>query len=182
MKRSCLVLLVCLLFTLASFAQQNAADVPPGREDVERYLDAMHSREMMKDMFAAMAKTLHQMNHEKVAKTPNLPPGAEERLNKMTDSIFADFPTEKYLDLMIPVFQKHYTKNDLESVIAFYSTSAGQKMLKEMPGVMTDAMKASTTLIHDTAANAEQRVQDEIAQLQKENNKDSKTGTPPSSN
>jgi hypothetical protein len=64
MKRIALGLLACLMFTSIGFAQQNATDTPASTEDIQRYLDAVHSREMMQNMLSAMTKQMHQMVHE----------------------------------------------------------------------------------------------------------------------
>jgi hypothetical protein len=182
MKRSCLVLLVFLLLAPVSFAQQDAADQPASAEDIQRYLNVMHTTDMIKSTVETMQKTMRQIVHDQLAKTTNLPPDAEARLNKMVGDMYSDFPTDKFMQAIVPVYQKHFTKSEIEALIAFYSSPAGQKMIKEMPGLMADTMKASTGILQDMMAKATQRVQDEIAELQKENNKDSKPGTQPSSN
>jgi hypothetical protein len=38
---------ICMCLGGGSVARQNAADAPASKEDVERYLQVMHSREMM---------------------------------------------------------------------------------------------------------------------------------------
>jgi len=59
MKRIFLALAVCLFFAMTGVAQQSPADAPATREDVQRYLDVMHSREMMGQMVEAMSKPMH---------------------------------------------------------------------------------------------------------------------------
>jgi hypothetical protein len=182
MKRSWLVLLAFFLVTPLSFAQQNAADHPASAEDIQRYLDVMHTSDMIKTVLETMHQSVQQMIHDQLAKTSNLPPDAEMRVNKAVGDMYQDFPVDKFLQAMIPVYQKHFTKGDIDALIAFYSSPIGQKTLKELPGVMADGMKASTGIVQDMMAKAMQRAQDKIAELQKENSKDSKPGAQPSSN
>ena len=46
------------------------------------------------------------------------------------------------LDDMIPVYQKHLTKSDVDEMIKFYSTPTGQKFLREMPAMTAEGMEA----------------------------------------
>jgi hypothetical protein len=167
MKRPVLALLACLLFASISFAQQTDANAPASKADIERYLDVMHSRQMMKDMMEVMAVQMHKMVHEQILKQPNLPPDAEERLNKLTDGVYKEMPIDELIDVMIPVYQKHLTKGDVDGLVAFYSSPTGEKMLKEMPAIMSESMQAASGVMQDMMAKMTQRVNDEIAQMQK---------------
>ena len=182
MKRSVFVslaVLVCLLFASVSFAQQNAADAPASKEGVERYLDAMHTRDQMKNVLDIMTKQMHQMTHEQVQKQANLPSDFEARENKMMDDMFRNFPTEDLLQVMIPVYQKHFTKGDIDALVAFYSSPTGQKFLKEQPAIMAESMQAASGIVQKMMAKATQRVQDDIAQLQKSNDGSSEKKSTP---
>jgi uncharacterized protein len=147
MKRIALGLLACLMFTSIGFAQQNATDAPASTEDIQRYLDAVHSREMMQNMLSAMTKQMHQMVHEQVLKEKNLPPDFETRTDKMMDDFFKDFPYEAIEQAMVPVYQKHFTKVEIDALVAFYTAPTGQKILKEMPEVTAEAMQASAGIV-----------------------------------
>src|SRR5271155_4847381 len=101
MKRCALAVLACLLFASISFAQQGAADAPASKQDIEKYLDTMHARDMMKSTMAAMTKQMHQMTHGQLEKQPNLPPDFEARMDKMMDDMIKDFPIDDLLKAMI---------------------------------------------------------------------------------
>jgi hypothetical protein len=167
MKRPALALLACLLFASFSFAQQTDANAPASKADVERYLDAVHSRQMMKDMMEVMTVQVHKMIHEQMLKQPNLPPDAEERLDKLVGNVYKDMPIDELIDVMIPVYQKHLTKGDVDGLVAFYSSPTGEKMLKEMPAIMTESLQAATGILQEMQAKMMQRINDEIAQMQK---------------
>lgn len=168
MKRTALAFVVCLLLASVSFAQQNPADAPASKEDIQRYLDAMHTRDLLKTMMQAMTKQMHQMVHDMIKDQKNLPPDFEERMFKNTDSMWEDFPVDEYLDAVAPVYQRHLAKGDVDALVAFYSTPTGQKMVKEMPAMTAESMQAASGIMRKLMAKAMQRVQDEIAQLQKE--------------
>ena len=182
MKRPALVLLACLLFASISFAQQNDANAPASKADVERFLDAMHTRDMTKSMMNAMTVQMHKMVHEQVLKQPNLPADSEERLNKLTDSVYKEMPVDKLIDVMIPVYQKHFTKGDMDALVAFYSSPTGEKMVKEMPAIMSESMQAASGILQEMMAKMTQRVNDEIAQMQKSDDGKSNKPSPSTPN
>ena len=80
---------------------------------------------------------------------------------------------------MIPASQEHLTKGDIDALTAFYSTPTGQKILKETPAVTADAMQAASGIIHKMEAKMQERVQSEIAQVQKESDGNSKQQSTP---
>lgn len=168
MKRSILVFGVFLLFASPNFAQQSAADAPASKEDIQRYLDTMHVRDMMTTVMDSMTKSMHQMVHQMVEKQPNLPADFELRVTKMTDDMLKDLPIDELLDAMVPVYEKHLTKGDVDALIAFYSGPTGQKILKEMPAMTSEAMQAASGVTQKMMTKMMERVQTEIAQMQKE--------------
>jgi hypothetical protein len=62
MKRFALAILLSAFLASVSFAQQDPSDAPVSREDVEKYLDTMHARDLMKSTLDAVTKQMHQMN------------------------------------------------------------------------------------------------------------------------
>lgn len=167
MKRTALALLVCLVFGSVSFAQQTDANAPASKADVERYLDAMHTRDMMKNVMEAMTVQMHKIVHEQLQKQPNLPADAEERLNKSSDKMLKEMPYDELIDAMIPVYQKHLTKGDVDALVAFYSSATGEKVLKEMPAMMSESMQAASGVMQKMTAKITQQIDDEIAQMPK---------------
>ena len=177
MKRSALLLIACLLLGSASFAQQNPADAPASKADIEKYLDVLHTRDLMKTMLDAMSKQMHQMIAEQLKKDPAMTPEMQARTNKMMDDIIKGMPIDDLIDAMIPVYQKHFTKGNIDDLLAFYSTPTGQKLVKELPAISTEAMQAVMPISQRMMATAMQRAKDELAQMQKENDPSEKKQT-----
>jgi hypothetical protein len=63
MKRILMVAVV-LLWACGNVAAQNPADSPATKEDVQKYLQTVSSKESLEKMMEAMSKPLHQMVHE----------------------------------------------------------------------------------------------------------------------
>src|SRR6202142_1894536 len=133
MKRAALGLVVVLIMASVSFGQQNPTDAPASKEDIQRYLDAMHTREMVKSMMETMTKQMHKMTHEMLQKQSNVPADFEARENKTLDDMFKDFPIDELIDAMIPVYKKHMENNDVNVLLPFYSSPKGQKIIGNLP-------------------------------------------------
>lgn len=180
MKRFVVVMMVFLFSSSIGFAQQDLTDPPATKEDVQRYLDAMHAREMMTKVVNAMTAPMHQMLHEQFEKDKDkLPADFEARMNKQIDDYLQNFPWDDILQSMVSVYQKHFTKGDIDHLVAFYSTPTGQKLLREMPAITAESMQAMMPILKKNIDSLTQNVQQQvIAMLQESKNKTGQAPTP----
>jgi hypothetical protein len=169
MKRIAVLIILILGLAGDCRAQQTSADAPASKEDIQKYLEVMHSKDMMAQMAGAMSKPMHQMIHEQYLKNQDkLPPDFEKRLNKVMDDFMATVPWDQMLDNMVPVYQKHLTKGDVDALTAFYSTPTGQKILKELPQITAEAMQNIMPLMQKSMESMNQRLQQETDAMLKE--------------
>lgn len=172
MKRVLCFLAAVLALSWTSLAQTNAADSPATREDVQRYLQVVHSQDMAKKMAGAMSQGMRQLLHQQYLKHKDeLPPDYETRMTAMMNDLLNDMPWDDMIQAMAPVYQKHFTKGDIDSLIAFYSSPTGDKLLREMPAIMAEAMQSMTPIMTKYMETVQQRLQKEtdtmIAQSRK---------------
>lgn len=177
MRSVLLSVVLCLGLVPVAFAQ-NDLSAPATREDIEHYLNVIHSQQMAQQMVAAMAGPMHKMVHDQYLKNQDkLPADFEQREMKVLDEMFQNMPLDEMMQAMIPVYQKHFTKGDVDALIAFYSSPTGQKMLHELPSIMSEAMESMTPLMEKYMETVKLRIQDEFAealkQLDKKNNQGS---------
>jgi len=167
MKRLLIAVSLCLVFFLTGFAQPND-NAPATKEDVQRYLEVMHSHEMMQQMVDTMSKQMHQMLQQQFLKDQDkLPPGFEDRMTKLVDDMFRNMPWDEMMQAMIPAYQKHLTRGDVNHLVAFYSTPTGQKLVREMPSMMADAMQSMMPIMQNYMEKVQDRVQVETANAMK---------------
>jgi uncharacterized protein len=162
MKRFLVAAILCISFACCGLAQDTAANAPATKEDVERYLEAIHSHDMMQKMMDAMAKPMHQMVHDRYLKDKDkLPPDFETRMNKRMDEMMKDMPFDEMMQAMVPAYQKHFTKGDMDSLVVFYTSPTGQKLLREMPAIAAEAMTAMMPIMRDHIDATSRRLQQE---------------------
>jgi hypothetical protein len=172
MKRLFVTVIFCLAFTCSGLAQDNSAAAPATKEDVERYFQVIHSHDMIQNMIAAMSKPMHQSVHDQFMKDKDkLPPDFESRMNKIMDDMMKDMPFDEMMAAMVPTYQKHFTKGDIDALVSFYSTQTGQKVLREMPAIMGESMQTMMPIMRQHMDEINQRVQQAVTDMLKDSQK-----------
>jgi len=55
---------------------------------------------------------------------------------------FTERATSDIIDLVLPIYERHLTEEDLKNMIIFYKSPTGMKMAKETPFIMQESMQA----------------------------------------
>ena len=168
MKRFLVAAILCVSFAYSGLAQDTGANAPASREDVERYLQAVHSHDMMQKIMETMAKSMQQMTHERYLKDKDkLPPDFEARTNKMMNDMMKDMPFDEMMQAMVPTYQKHFTKGDIDALVAFYTSPTGQKLLRETPAITGEAMTAMMPILRQHMDAMSRRLQQQTDEMMK---------------
>ena len=62
---------------------------------------------------------------------------------------------DEMIELITPVYEKYLTAEDLESIIKFYKSPAGKKLLEAQPKIMKDSMIVMKVYAQKKLATAE---------------------------
>ena len=174
MKKSTCLVCVLFLFALSSFVSAQAAgnDEAPDKADVMKFLDLMHARAQMQQVLAGMATQMKQGAEAGFKqKVPDATPEQLAKVDKMFDTLFAALPMDEMIDAIVPIYQKHLTKADLAAVTAFYSSPSGQKILKELPSIMSESMQAGGAIGQRALAAKGEELDRQLDELAKESKK-----------
>jgi hypothetical protein len=136
------------LFVLALLAPLSVAQTPdtPSREEVLKLMDILGSRKQMKAAMDGMGDVMSRgMLDEMKKKVPNATPEQEKMMTEFVAGIRQDVLSvmnqDDLLELIIPIYQKHLTKQEVKMVTEFYSSPAGQAFVQKMPLVLSEAMQ-----------------------------------------
>ena len=165
-----LTLLVLLLGGAFAFAQQPVLEAPATREDVLQLFSVMQINQQMHAMIDVMMKEQKNLVHDAARrKNPQITQQDLARIDRMMDETVKDFPVEGLLDDMVPVYQKHLTKTDVSAMSTFYSSPTGQKLLREMPAMTSEAMQAAYGRLQKQMEIISERAEKAIRENEKQN-------------
>lgn len=170
MKCGAILLVVLSLLSTVSFAQQPAGD-QPSRDELMKMFDVLRVRQQTANvMETVLAQMKQQLEGDIQKRYPNLSPEAQAKLEGSISDAVNLYPVNEMLDDLIPVYQKHLTREDVDAIVGFYSSPAGQHFLDKMPMMTQEAMKTMMTKLQVRSAEYAEKVQkqaDELAEPKK---------------
>jgi hypothetical protein len=134
-----------LTLSLCAGAQTTVSIAPDAasKEDVKKLFDVMASREQMDKMMRQVFAQMQSLNRDEMKKRrPDITEAELARFDRQSEDVIKNFPLDAMLSDMVPVYQRHFTKSDIDALVAFYSSPPGQKFLHEMPAVTAETMRA----------------------------------------
>lgn len=122
-----IVTLFFVLYTLVSFGQENSSY----RSSLMKLIQISGSELAYKGAVSQMISMFKQQQS-------NVP---EEFWNELSAEMNRDV-TNQLLNLLVPVYQKHLTEQDILGVVAFYKTPVGKKFAEKTPLITQESMTA----------------------------------------
>lgn len=165
MKRL-LIVLACLAFSVSALAQ--ILDEPASKDDVILYLRTMHAHDMLEKTMQVQSRSMQQLVREQVLKEKgSVPPEFDAHFQKTMDELVRGMPVDEITEAMIPAYQKHFTKGEIEAMNTFYSSPIGQKVLQELPAVMQEGAQAAMPIMSKYLSEWNDRMQQELKEMEK---------------
>jgi uncharacterized protein len=145
MKMRLVLSTCCLALSLGAGAQTTVAIAPDAasKGDVKKLFDVMASREQMSQLMQQVFAQMRKMNREEIKKRrPEMTEADLTRMDEQSEDLIKNFPLDEMLNDMIPIYQRHFSKSEIDALTAFYSSPPGQKFLHEMPAVTAETMRS----------------------------------------
>lgn len=156
-------LLVTLAFAVATPALAQApkpvdpAALAQARVFLDKSGSAAISQQMVSGVLAAQKAALERAN-----------PGKTAEINEVIALMQAEFAKEipAMIDAMASVYARHFTKDELTEVSAFYDSPVGRKMVKEMPQIVSETMTVAQTFGQKIAGEVLTKLKPELDKRQ----------------
>jgi hypothetical protein len=155
-------------------ASEAASSEPATRDDVILYLRTMHSHDMMQKMMEMQSKSMQQLLRAELEQDNAVPPDFDVHFKKAMGELIKGMPVDEMTQAMIPAYQHHFTKGDIEAMNAFYASPVGQKVLEELPVVTQEGMQDMMPILNKYLTAWRERMHNEF--------KDAAKTPPPSKN
>ena len=114
---------------LALGATGQALAAQPSEQQVRQLFEVMHMSQVFGQMNAQMASVMTQA-------APCVPASYWQGFIDANG-------TQQLLSRMVPIYQSHFTADDVAGLLKFYQSPLGQKVIAQMPLAMAEGMKAS---------------------------------------
>ena len=161
MKHLSISFVVLLLAASMTFAQQpSPGDAPATKEDIQHLFDVMQIHQQMHQVMDAMMKQQSTLIHETLKKRyPQSSADRIARADQLIAETMKDMPMDAMLDDMIPIYQRHFSKTDIDAMSTFYASPTGQKMMREMPALTSESMQVSYARMQKQVDAIQQRAE-----------------------
>jgi hypothetical protein len=127
------------------------ADQQPSRAQLDNLFEVMKVREQMASMTKLMPEVMQKAFTDQITQRekdhPEMTPTTEEQkkaagkvMNKYLERVMNLYTGDEMLDDMAGLYQKYLTRSDVDAMIGFYSSPAGQHALEIGPVVMKEFM------------------------------------------
>jgi hypothetical protein len=102
-------------------------------------LDAMTDEQLVRKLLeatgaATLGKQVGDSMLDTFKKMPNLPPGFLEKFKENLNA-------EDLIELIVPIYRKHYEHKTLIAAIRFYQSDAGRAIVKTLPAITAESME-----------------------------------------
>lgn len=128
--------------------KKQAAAIPaatkPTDAQVRKLLQLLRVRDDLQATLDSMR--LHMQREAEQAfrgEFPNPSPGQLQAVKGIVDESFQEVSLDDLIEDLVPVYQRHLTRSDVQALVAFYSSGPGQKILREQPAMIKESMQAA---------------------------------------
>ena len=124
--------------------QQQAPNTAPlpadaaSKEQLKKLFEVIGVQKQMQSILTSMTSSMQQM----MPSAGELSEKQKDGMSKLQAELFGKILSpqfiDSYLDMMVPAYQRHFTKSEVDQIIAFYSSPAGQKFVNEQPALLQE--------------------------------------------
>jgi uncharacterized protein len=128
-------------------AEETFAPDAPTHDQVMTLLDLLQVRRSMTVMMDGMKQAMKQAAEKAFReRVPDPSPEQLEALHGMIDDAIGEIPMDEMVEAVVPIYRQHLSKSDVEEMIRFYGGPVGQKLLREQPQMLQEAIRAGAAI------------------------------------
>lgn len=161
------LLLSLLIFSSSLYAEQNTK-----QQKIDELISVMNLDSMVDSMYGQIEGMMKGMSDQMGVK-PSEQAIFDKYYGDMTTVLKTEMSWAKMQPMMVNVYDKHFSEQEIADMLAFYKTDTGQKILEKMPVVMQESMQMSQSLMKDAMPKIQtlaQQLSDELEQSRSESN------------
>jgi uncharacterized protein len=161
-------LVVLVLSCSAAFGQSTV----PSEASIKELLELTQQSRKLTDSVTAQMDQFMTSAIAQVTKGEKLEGDAQKMVDQdkaeITKMMHDVLDYDKVLPMNVQVYQKSFTQAEVDGLIAFYKTPAGQALISKMPGVVENTLAEMRTMIAPITQRIQQMQQSLMVEMQKE--------------
>jgi hypothetical protein len=140
-----------------STAQQTATIDPEKEADIRSLMELVGARDMVQD---GVSNSTEQYRDKLLASVPNNEKG-QAFVNAFVDAYQKKLDLDQITGQLVSVYDKHFTDDEIKSLLQFYGSPLGQKVAAEMPKISREIQVQSRTAGAKAAKEALQALKEQ---------------------
>jgi hypothetical protein len=171
------ILPLLLLCGSIAFAADNASPTspapsnPPSEASVKQLLEVAQARKLIDSVMAQM-DNLMQQSIAQATQGQKIPPKVQKDIDTRRGEMIAMMKElldwTKLEPMYLRVYQKTFSQQEVDGMIAFYKTPAGQAVIGKMPAVMQNTIEEMQQLMGPVMQKMQKLQQDVVAGMKPE--------------
>ena len=152
----------------------HAADPPPSDASVKQLLEVTQAHKLLDSTMAQMNGFMTQMMQQATQGqkiTPQIQKDIEKRQSQMTADLKELLDWNKLEPMYTRIYQKSFTQQEVDGIIGFYKTTAGQAVINKMPVVLQNTLSEMQQMMDPMIQRMRQDQQAIVAEIQAEKEK-----------
>lgn len=143
-----------------STAQAKTID-PVKESDIRSLLELIGARDQVQEAVNSLSE---QYREKLVASVPDNEKG-QAFINSFIESYQKKFDVDQVTEQIVGIYDKHYTDDEIKTLLQFYGSPIGQKVAAETPKIMREIQAASRSVGTAAAKEALQTLREENPQI-----------------
>lgn len=136
-------------------SQTPAKSIDPAKDaDIRSLMELVGARDLVQE---AVTNTTEQYREKLVATVPNNERG-QAFINAFADAYQKKFDVDEVTEELVAIYDKHYTDDEIKTLLQFYGSPVGQKVAAETPKIGREIQAASRAMAGKAAKEALQAV------------------------
>jgi len=126
--------LVSASFTCSQTAPAAASAAPPNTAKIAKIrelIDLMGTPHIAADLMKSQAAGIKTL-------LP-FPPRAQDDFEK---ELLASIDVNELMDMIVPIYDRHFSEEDVDGMLAFYRSPIGQRVTKALPEITAESQEA----------------------------------------
>jgi hypothetical protein len=164
MMRNFAIIFIAAVLGMVAMGQQPAQPSPPAqaatqalppdaatREQVSRFFDLLQIAKLYATSLQASQEQVQALSRQIIREfIPDPTPEEEQRAEQLTRDVYSDamkvVSVDGIVQAIIPIYQRHFTRGEMDALIAFYSSPLGQKFVQAQPEMVRESVEVLAPL------------------------------------